>query len=45
MNFVHCQKHLECHQQSQKKFMFVKIIFIKPLRFVKTHKDISKDRS
>ena len=28
-----------------KKFNFVKIIFIKPLRFVKTHEDVSKDRS
>ena len=27
------------------KFRFVKIIFIKPLRFVKAHEDVSKDRS
>ena len=27
------------------KFRFVKIIFIKPLRFVKTNEDVSKDRS
>ena len=27
------------------KFRFVKVIFIKPLRFVKAHEDVSKDRS
>ena len=27
------------------KFRFVKIILINPFRFVKTHEDISKDRS
>ena len=44
MNLVHCQKQLECHQHIL-KLRFVKIIFIKPLRFVKTHEDVSKDRS
>ena len=29
----------------KKKIRFVKIIFIKPLRFVKAHVDLSKDRS
>ena len=29
----------------KKKFRFVKIIFITPLRFMKTHRDVSKDRS
>ena len=27
------------------KFRFVKIIFIRPLTFVKTHEDVSKDRN
>ena len=45
MNLVHCQKQLECHQHILKKIRFVKIIFIKPLRFVKAHVDLSKDRS
>ena len=28
-----------------KKIRFVKIIFIKPFRFVKAHEDVSQDRS
>ena len=43
MNLVHCQKQLECHQRILNK-RFVKIIFIKPLRFVNTYGNISKDR-
>ena len=42
MNFVHCQKQLECHQHILNKSW---IIFIQTLRFVKTHEDISKDRT
>ena len=45
MNLLCCQKQLECHQHILNKIRFVKIIFIKPLRFVKTHEDFSKDRS
>ena len=43
MNLVHCQKQLKCHQHILNKF--VKVIFTKPLRFVKTHEDVSKGRS
>ena len=47
MNLIHCQKQLERHQHilNQIKFRLVKMIFIKPLRFVKTHEDVSKNRS
>ena len=45
MNLIHCQKQLECHQYFLNKIRFVKIIFIKGLRFVKAHEDVSKDRS
>ena len=38
MNLVHSQKQLECHQHIL-KFKFVKIMFIKPLIFVKNHED------
>ena len=41
MNLVNCQNQPECHQHT----LNVKIIFIKPIRFVKTHEDIRKDRS
>ena len=44
MNSVHCQKQLE-RDQHILKFRFVKIIFVQPLRFVKSHEDISKDKS
>ena len=45
MNLVHCQKQLECHQHILKTISFVKIIFIKPFRFVKAHEDVSKNKS
>ena len=46
MDLVLCQKQLECYQHILKiKCRFVKIVFIYPLRFVKTHKGISKERS
>ena len=45
MNLVHCQKQLECHQYILKKNRFVKIIFIKQLRFVKAHEDVSNEKS
>ena len=45
MNLVHCSKQLECHQDIIKKVRLVKIVFIKPLRFVKTNENIRKDRS
>ena len=45
MNRVYCQKQQECHLHILIKFRFVTIIFIKPLRFVKAHKDVGKDRS
>ena len=44
MNLADRQKQLDCHQDIRKKFRFVKI-FIEPVRFVKTHGNISKDRS
>ena len=44
MNFGNCQKQLECHEHIL-KVRFMKIIFIEPLRFVKTHENISKNRS
>ena len=45
MNLVPCQKQLECHQHILNKFRFIKIILIQQLRFVKTHENISKNRS
>ena len=45
VNLAHCQKQLECHQHILIKFRFVKIIFIKPFRFVKAPEDVSEDRS
>ena len=46
MHLVHCQKNLECNQHILKiKFSLAKIIFIKPLRFVKTHEDVNNDGS
>ena len=43
MNLVHCQKQLEeGHQHYLNKIMFVKIIFINLLRFLKTHEDVNR---
>ena len=45
MNLVPCQKQLEYHNISEIRIRFIKIIFMYPLRFVKPHKDISKETS
>ena len=45
MNLVHFQKQLERHQHILIKLRFVKLIFIKPLRFVKNHANITNYRN
>ena len=40
-----CSLRKATRVSSKVKFRFVKIIFIKPLRIVKTYEDISKDSS
>ena len=45
MNLVHCQEQLERHQHILIKLRFVKLIFIKPLRFVKNHANITNYRN
>ena len=44
-NLKHLMNLVPSQKPQQIKFRFVKIIFIYPLRFVKTHENINKDRS